>query len=440
MKTLYVFRTGPDPPIQHTRPGSPGHDVEVDVGELARPSHVRRGIAGVVAGLAALTLTATTALADPPPSDDDVRRAQEAVDDAAGSVTAMEAELALLAAQDEAAQIAVQTAGETYAQAMETSRQADADATSAAAAKKDADASVAEARTQLVQVARQLATTGQTDALTALLSADDFEDMAERTAQLEHVTGRNDQIVQEFLASQTVAQTMDQRAKDTAGAAAAAKTGAETALGQAQTAATAAQTSLEAGRQRRGELLAALATAQNTSLEVQQARQTAIDAAREAQAQADARAAAQNPRPGSSGGGSSTSAPASGGTTASSSSGGETAVAWARTQIGKPYVWAAAGPNSYDCSGLTQQAWRQAGVSLAHSSRTQYTQVKKVPIADLRVGDLVFWASNTSDPSTIYHVALWTGPGTILEAPAPGGYVRTWSLKYSNLMPYGGRP
>ena len=115
-------------------------------------------------------------------------------------------------------------------------------------------------------------------------------------------------------------------------------------------------------------------------------------------------------------------------------------MAWARTQIGKPYLWGAAGPDSYDCSGLTQQAWRQAGVSLAHSSRTQYTQVKKVPIADLRVGDLVFWASNTSDPSTIYHVALWAGPGTVVEAPAPGLVIRTAPLKYTNLMPYGGRP
>jgi len=380
----------------------------------------------VLAGLA-LTLTASTALADPTPSDDDVRRAQEAVDDAAASVAAMETELAGLAAADEAAQVAVQAAGEVYAEALETSRQADAEALTAAAEKESADASVAQARAQLVQTARQLSTTsGSPDALTALLAADDFEDMAERTAQLQHVTGRNDQIVQEFLAAQTVAATMDQRAKETAAAAATAKADAETALGEAQQAAAAAQTSLAAGQERRDELVAALATARNTSVEVQRARQAAIDAAREAQAQADA---GKTSRP-----------PASGGSSAGSASGGETAVAWARTQIGKPYLWAAAGPDSYDCSGLVQQAWRQAGVSLPHSSRMQYTRVKKVSLDDLRVGDLVFWASDTSDPSTIYHVALWIGSGTVLEAPAPGMYIRTAPLKYTNLMPYGGRP
>ncbi|MCL2849792.1 MAG: NlpC/P60 family protein, partial [Micrococcales bacterium] len=337
---------------------------------------------------------------------------------------------ALLAAREHAAQVAVQAAGEVYAQAMETSQQADAAAASAAAEKATADVAVTQARTQLVQVARQLSTTGGTsDTLTAILSADDFADLAERTAQLEHVTGRNDQMVQEFLAVQTVARTMDLRAQETAATAAAAKATAETALGQAQQASRAARASVAAGEKRRDELVAALAAAQNTSIEVQRARQAAVDAAREAQARANLASPAA-----------STPAPSTGGTTRGSASAGETAVAWARTQIGKPYLWAASGPASYDCSGLTQQAWRQAGVSLAHSSRTQYTQVKKVPVADLRVGDLVFWASNTSDPSTIYHVALWVGPGTILEAPAPGMLIRTTALKYTNLMPYGGRP
>ncbi|MDR3068782.1 MAG: C40 family peptidase, partial [Cellulomonas sp.] len=393
-----------------------------------------------------------------PPSDDDVRRARDAVTQAAGSVAAMEAELAQLTATEQTTQIAVQAAGEAYSQALETSQQADAAAATAAAEKATADGAVEASRTQLVQVARQLSTTsGSSDALTAILSADDFQDMAERTAQLEHVTGRTEQVVQMFQAAQTVAQTMDQRAQETATAATTAKTTAETALAQAEQAATAAQATLSSAQGRRDQLVTELAAAQNTSVEVEQARQASIAAAREAQARADVTtrpaktSAPANPSGGSggsSGGGStggSTSGSSgggsgSGGSSTGSATAGETAVAWARTQIGKPYLWGGSGPDAYDCSGLTQQAWRQAGVSLAHSSRTQYTQVKKVPISDLRVGDLVFWASNTSDPSTIYHVALYAGGGTIVEAPAPGLTIRTMSLRYANLMPYGGRP
>lgn len=414
--------------------------------EFRRPDRSRRWRAwsALVAGLATVGL-ATPSMADPP-SDDDVRRAQEAVTQAAGSVAAIEAELAQLTTDEQSAQIAVQAAGEVYAQALETSEQAAASAATAAAEKVTADGAVDEARTQLVQVARQLSTTGgSSDALTAVLSADDFQDMAERTAQLEHVTGRTDQVVQTFQAAQTVAQTMDQRAQETAAAASAAKTTAETALGQAQQAATEAQTTLAAAQERRDVLVAALAEAQNTSIEVELARQAAIAAARESQAQAAVTAATPPSTGSSSGSGSSTGGSpggsgSSGGSSSGSATAGETAVAWARTQIGKPYLWGGSGPDAYDCSGLTQQSWRQAGVSLAHSSRTQYTQVKKVPISDLRVGDLVFWASNTSDPSTIYHVALWAGPGTIVEAPAPGLTLRTASLRYTNLMPYGGRP
>ncbi len=422
------------------------------MGQLRRPGRPRRwrGVAAIVAGLTAVGLTTSSATADPP-SDDDVRRARDAVTQAAGSVAAMEAELAQLTAAEQTTEIAVQAAGEVYSQALEASGQADTAAATAAAEKTTADDAVEASRTQLVQVARQLSTTGgSSDALTAVLSADDFQDMAERTAQLEHVTGRTDQVVQTFQATQTVAQTMDQRAQETAAAAAAAKTAAETALGQAEQAAADAQATLSAAQDRRDVLVAELAAAQNTSVEVEQARQAAIAAAREAQARADVTTAVPaNPSGGgtssgssasSSTGSSSTGGSSSGGTSTGSANAGETAVAWARTQIGKPYLWGGSGPSAYDCSGLTQQAWRQAGVSLAHSSRTQYTQVKKVPISDLRVGDLVFWASNTSDPSTIYHVALYAGGGTIVEAPAPGLTIRTASLRYANLMPYGGRP
>jgi cell wall-associated NlpC family hydrolase len=129
-----------------------------------------------------------------------------------------------------------------------------------------------------------------------------------------------------------------------------------------------------------------------------------------------------------------------GGSSSSSSGSGQGALDWARTQLGKPYEWGAAGPDSYDCSGLTMRAWEHAGVGLAHSSRYQYDQVAKVSYNNLRPGDLIFWAYDTSDSGTIHHVALYAGGGMILEAPYTGANVRIAPMRWGGAMPYAGRP
>ncbi|MGP3927086.1 NlpC/P60 family protein [Streptomyces sp. 8N616] len=100
------------------------------------------------------------------------------------------------------------------------------------------------------------------------------------------------------------------------------------------------------------------------------------------------------------------------------------AIDFARAQIGKPYVWGATGPNSYDCSGLTQAAWKYAGVSLP---RTTWDQVKvgtRVATEDLKPGDLVFFYDDIS------HVGLYIGDGQMIHAPKPGANVRTEAITY----------
>ncbi len=122
-----------------------------------------------------------------------------------------------------------------------------------------------------------------------------------------------------------------------------------------------------------------------------------------------------------------------------SASKAETAIAWARTKLGLPYVWGGTGPNGYDCSGLTQGAWKAAGVNLNRTSRDQYRQVTKIAYSDLQPGDLVFWGTNKNDASSVYHVALYIGNGQILEAPSEGKPVRIAAMRYSNSMAYAGR-
>ncbi|MEU5079090.1 MULTISPECIES: C40 family peptidase [Streptomyces] len=94
------------------------------------------------------------------------------------------------------------------------------------------------------------------------------------------------------------------------------------------------------------------------------------------------------------------------------------AVAFARAQLGKPCVWGASGPGSYDCAGLTQAAWKSAGVTLPRTAPEQAGVGIPVPPAEARPGDLVFFHDDAG------HVGLCTGDGMMIHAPRPGAYVR----------------
>jgi cell wall-associated NlpC family hydrolase len=96
---------------------------------------------------------------------------------------------------------------------------------------------------------------------------------------------------------------------------------------------------------------------------------------------------------------------------------GRKALAFAARQIGKPYVWGAEGPDSFDCSGLTSQAWLAAGVTIPRTSEMQWAQLKHVPVEEMRPGDLIIYFSDAS------HVAIYAGGGNIISAPRPGRYV-----------------
>ena len=106
-----------------------------------------------------------------------------------------------------------------------------------------------------------------------------------------------------------------------------------------------------------------------------------------------------------------------------------TAIAFARQQLGEPYEWAAAGPGSWDCSGLTMGAWAAAGVALPHYSVAQYQATTPVGLGSLRPGDLLFWGSNKSSDS-IYHVAMYLGDGMMIHAPRTGRNVEIQSMYY----------
>jgi len=111
---------------------------------------------------------------------------------------------------------------------------------------------------------------------------------------------------------------------------------------------------------------------------------------------------------------------------------GARAVAIAEQQLGKPYVWAAAGPNSFDCSGLVQYVYAQLGISLAHYTVSQWDETAHVPLADAQPGNLVFY----QDPGTgfIYHVGIYIGHGEMIDAPETGENVQIDTIYWPNLM------
>lgn len=116
------------------------------------------------------------------------------------------------------------------------------------------------------------------------------------------------------------------------------------------------------------------------------------------------------------------------------------AIAFGLAQRGKPYVWGGTGPAGYDCSGLVQASYRAAGITLPRTAAEQYGAGRPVPLNQLAPGDLVFFASDLTNPATIYHVALYLGRGVVLNAPRTGERVRTEPLFTAGLLPTGVRP
>ncbi|WP_338118539.1 C40 family peptidase [Streptomyces prasinus] len=107
------------------------------------------------------------------------------------------------------------------------------------------------------------------------------------------------------------------------------------------------------------------------------------------------------------------------GSAAGTSAQGRKAVAYATAQIGKPYVWGAEGPEAYDCSGLTSQAWTSAGQAIPRTSQEQWRRLPRVAVEDMRPGDLIIYWNDAS------HVGMYIGDGSMVHAPRPGRTVTT---------------
>jgi cell wall-associated NlpC family hydrolase len=120
----------------------------------------------------------------------------------------------------------------------------------------------------------------------------------------------------------------------------------------------------------------------------------------------------------------------------SSGSASQTALAAVRValaQVGKPYVFGAEGPSTYDCSGLVQYAYGHAGIGVPRTARPQFRATRPVATSQLLPGDLLFFATDKSNWDTIHHVGIYLGGGRMVHAPQPGDVVKVspvWWAEY----------
>ncbi len=261
---------------------------------------------------------------------------------------------------------------------------------------------------------------GIPDTATFLL-ADTPQDVFDQRQVMDRLTGRQKQAVDDYVTQQS--ETMKKRKEATESL----RTLTES-QDDLKTAKATVQKKLTDARELMSKLTAeekARLAAIERKKQEEAARKAAELARQQAEQQQAREEAAQQDSGGSGGTGSSGSATSP--TTTTDSSYGtkaEKAIAFARAQIGKPYVWGATGPGSYDCSGLTQAAWKAAGVGLPRTTYDQVDAGTTVPVSQAQPGDLVFFYDDVT------HVGIYIGNGMMIHAPKPGTYVREESIFY----------
>jgi cell wall-associated NlpC family hydrolase len=382
------------------------------------------------------------------PTDRQIAAAASAKAAAAQQVGAITAQLATAQASVDAAHASSAIALDHFQAKEALYETAHAAAQTAQASAHRAAADLGVARGQVASFARLSYIQGSTaPEFAALMSSDGPAQLLERQALLESAGGHRNDVL-------TTVAVAERKAAATATAAGTALKKADALKAQAAAAlATASKEEASARSQqsaltvRQTALKATLQKAQVTLLGLQGARALAARYdAQQAAAQRQREAVGNPPAPSQSSG------PVSGGGGGSASSGAEAAIHAAERWLGTRYAWGGgsltgpsegwgidAGVIGFDCSGLTRYAYAQAGISIPRNSIAQYASLPHVSGDNLRRGDLVFWATNTSDPGTIHHVAIYLGGGSIIEAPESGLTVRITSMRWRGFIG-GARP
>ncbi|MEN2736399.1 NlpC/P60 family protein [Microbacterium sp. X-17] len=423
--------------------------------DTSKNSRTRTGLAigaGVMGAVTASIGIAAPAQAVDYPSWNDVQQAKANVANQQAMIANITTLISGLQSSVDAARIASEKAAEAYFQAKDalakaTAKQADLEKQSADAAAK---AKTSQMRAGLL--ASHLAKSGGgTDVSTELLlkgggSGSNADKLLFQLGTMSKLTEQSKAVYDQATKDKNTAESLNAQAKTAKTEREKLSAAADQALTAAQNAQSAAQAALVEQQNKSTELVAQLATLKNTSTQVeaaylqgekirqeQAAAAAAAAAAAEAQRQAAIRQqqqqqqqAQQQQSGGSSGGG------GGGGGPVAPPNGNvvDTAISYAKAQLGKPYIFGGEGPTGYDCSGLTMKSYAYAGVYIgSHSVNDQFFTAANrgqiVPYSQRQPGDLIFWGDS---PGNFYHVGIYLGGGMMIAAPTEGDVVKIQSV------------
>ncbi|SDP35531.1 Cell wall-associated hydrolase, NlpC family [Klenkia soli] len=399
----------------------------------------------------------TASAAPTNPTDSQIAGAQSARDQAAAAVGSISAQLAAAQASADTAHQQAQIALQDYEDKQAAAQQAQADSDAAVAASDAADAARDQGQTAVDDFARSSYMGGTTNpGFASLLTSGSPSEFVERAALLEAAGAGRSDVLDQLTVLQGQAEDAQTQAAGALSTATTLQAEAEQSLASAQAQESSARAQADTLSAQSADLQAQLTAAQQTLYGLQGAREVARQQAAAAAAAAAAVPARSTPvatgssssRPSSSSGGGATTpvapAPTGGSAGAPSASAAATAIAAARSQLGVLYSWGggnASGPTlgispdealvGFDCSGLMEYAYAQAGIRVGGTSRAQWSNNsdKQVDAADLQPGDMMFWASGSAS-SSIYHVAMYIGGNQMIEAPDRGQRVKISSVRF----------
>ena len=428
---------------------------------MRRRGTIRTGLMAI----AACALLVLPQMAQAAPSEEEIAAAKAAEEAAKMSVAQIEVKLAEVSASAATAVQNAQIAGENLNEANIALSEATATATQASAEADAAEAAFQEGKQQIASVAQAAYRNGggTLDSLAPYLDSDGLRSVETKQAGINSFSSSAEVKMQNVAALEQVAKVTRDAANAALANQQAATNEVQARTDAANQAATAAQNEAAIVAAQRSAYVQELATKQNTTVDLINQREAALEAERqeaariaaeqaaaaaEAQRQAEAAAAAERAAAAAAAQASSSSddedddddysysAPSYSAPSYSGGGGADTAIAAAKSYLGVPYVWGGESYGGVDCSGLTMLAWESAGVDLPHLSRAQYSYGTHVPIGSMEAGDLIFWSSNGTQ-SGIYHVAIYLGGGQMIEAPTFGVPVRiTGVYSWGSIMPY----
>jgi cell wall-associated NlpC family hydrolase len=393
------------------------------------------GTAVAIGIVSALTVGLTPSVASAAPSNSQIAAAQAAADALTNQIGALSNQLQGAQSAVDAAHGKSVLALDDFQAKQAAYEQAQQQADAAAAASAQATADLGVARTDLVAFARRSYMQGSTyPGAQALLTSATPAEMIERAALLEAAGGHRSDVVDRVTVLQQQATATEAVARTTLAGAGTLKEQANEALAVATNAEVSARAQAAELNTQQAQLQTQLATAQ---------QQLTTMIGERAAAQRVAAVVPPAPKP--------VAPPAPSGNTTRAGSGSaskaQTAIDAAKDYLGTPYAWGGGGTRGpgpgldpdegvigFDCSGLTQYAYGQAGISIPRNSRAQYASLPKVADDDLRPGDLVFWGSDASDPGSIEHVAIYLGGNQVIQAPESGDVVKISRMWWSGYV------